>query len=326
MQRPKPLQEHHRGFTKEDQMKTKLQQKFLIAAIVPLLLSGQILHANGKARVVTSLPDLKSIAEFVGGEQVEVFAIATGFQNPHFVDPKPSYILKLSKADLFVTVGLDLETGWVPPLLNSARNAKINKGGPGYVDASRNVPLLQVPASVNRGEGDIHIFGNPHYWLDPANGKIIAQNIYEGLVRVRPEGQAYFQARLQEFNARLDAKLKEWVSAMARFKGSKVIAYHNEWPYFEQRFGLVIVDFLEPKPGIPPTPSQLVKVIATMKREQIKIIINSPYFTAQSADLVAANAGGKVVTLATSVEAEAKIKTYFDLFDYNVAQMVATLP
>ncbi|MEK7727074.1 MAG: metal ABC transporter substrate-binding protein, partial [candidate division KSB1 bacterium] len=223
------------------------------------------------------------------------------------------------------TVGLDLETGWVPPLLNSARNAKINKGGPGYVDASLNVPLLQVPASVNRAEGDIHIYGNPHYWLDPANGKVIAQNIYDGLVRVRPEEQAYFQHNLQEFDRRIDAKLNEWVTAMAPCKGSKVIAYHNEWPYFEQRFGLMIVDFLEPKPGIPPTPSQLAKVIATMKREHIKVIINSPYFTAQSAELVATSVGGKVVTLATSVEAEEKIKTYFDLFDYNVAQMLAAL-
>lgn len=183
--------------------------KILFATIAVLVLSGfATVSAKDKLRVVTSLPDLKSIAEFIGGEKVEVFAIATGFQNPHFVDPKPSYILKLSKADLFATVGLDLETGWVPPLLNSARNAKILKGGAGYVDASTNVPLLQVPSSVNRGEGDIHIYGNPHYWLDPVNGKIIAQNIYEALRRVDPEDQAYFQANLNKFNEQIDAKPK----------------------------------------------------------------------------------------------------------------------
>lgn len=303
-------------------MRSNLARRFGLMLLC-FILCWKTAHANGKAHVVTTLPDFKSIAEFIGGDHVEVFAIATGFQNPHFVDPKPSYILKLSKADLFVTVGLDLEAGWVPALLNSARNAKINKGGPGYVDASVNVPLLQVPASVNRAEGDIHIFGNPHYWLDPANGKIIAQNIYEGLVRIAPEEQAFFQTNLQAFNARLETKLQEWAARVAPLKGAKVIAYHNEWPYFEQRFGLQIVDFLEPKPGIPPTPSQLAKVIATMKREHIKIIINSPYFTAQSADLVAANAGGKVVTLATSVGAEESIKTYFDLFEYNLAKMIA---
>jgi ABC-type Zn uptake system ZnuABC Zn-binding protein ZnuA len=292
---------------------------------VAMIFTSASLQAKDKLRVVTSLTDLKSITELIGGDKVDVFAIATGFQNPHFVDPKPSYILKLAKADVFATVGLDLEIGWVPPLLNSARNAKILKGGPGYVDASVNVPLLQVPSSVNRGEGDIHIYGNPHYWLDPANGKSIAQNIYEALVRLAPEDQAYFQANLNKFNAQIDAKIKEWSAKMLPFKGTKIIAYHNEWPYFEQRFGLKIVDFLEPKPGIPPTPSQLAKVISEMKRDNIKIVITSPYFTAQSADLVARNVGGKVVTLATSVDADPLIKTYFDLFDYNVAKMVEAL-
>jgi len=297
---------------------------FLVIAAMALVVTGT-LPAKDKLKVVTSITDLKSIAELVGGDKVEAFAIATGFQNPHFVDPKPSYILKLSKADLFATVGLDLETGWVPPLLNSARNAKILKGGSGYVDASVNVPLLQVPSSVNRGEGDIHIYGNPHFWLDPANGKIIAQNIYEGFMRLDPEDQAYFSANLKKFNEQIDAKIKEWTAKMLPFKGTKIIAYHNEWPYFEQRFSLQIVDFLEPKPGIPPTPSQLAKVITEMKRENMKIIITSPYFTAESADLVARNVGGKVVTLATSVGAEDSIKTYFDLFDYNVGKMIEAL-
>lgn len=303
-----------------------INRKFLIVmTAVAMIFTSASLQAKDKLRVVTSLTDLKSITELIGGDKVDVFAIATGFQNPHFVDPKPSYILKLAKADVFATVGLDLEIGWVPPLLNSARNAKILKGGPGYVDASVNVPLLQVPSSVNRGEGDIHIYGNPHYWLDPANGKSIAQNIYEALVRLAPEDQAYFQANLNKFNAQIDAKIKEWSAKMLPFKGTKIIAYHNEWPYFEQRFGLKIVDFLEPKPGIPPTPSQLAKVISEMKRDNIKIVITSPYFTAQSADLVARNVGGKVVTLATSVDADPLIKTYFDLFDYNVAKMVEAL-
>ena len=281
--------------------------------------------ATSQIKVVSTLTDLKSITEFIGGDLVDVFAIATGYQNPHFVDPKPSYILRLSRADMFVTIGLDLEIGWVPPLLNSARNANIQKGGEGYVDASLGIPLLQVPVSVNRGEGDIHVYGNPHYWLDPVNGKVIAQNIFNTLIRLDPEHRGAYRENLNRFNETIDRKLKEWTAKIAPFKDTKVIAYHNEWPYFERRFGLHIMDFLEPKPGIPPTPSQLAKVIGEMKRENIKIIINSPYFTTEDASLVARNAGGKVVTLATSVGANPNIKNYFDLFDYDVAQIVSAL-
>ncbi|MFA6456944.1 MAG: metal ABC transporter substrate-binding protein [Bacteroidota bacterium] len=282
-------------------------------------------HSPAQLKIVTTIPDLKSIAEFIGGNRVEAFSIATGYQNPHFVDPKPSYILKLSRADVFITVGLDLEIGWVPALLNSARNPKIQKGGEGYVDASVNIPLLQVPSSVNRGEGDIHIYGNPHYWLDPLNGKIIAKTITQTLSRLDPEHQTQFQERLKQFNETVDTKVKQWEGMLSRFKNTKVIAYHNEWPYFEQRFGLKIVDFLEPKPGIPPTPSQLSKIITIMKREQISIIINSMYFKAESADLVARNTGGKVVTLATSVGGVPEIQNYFDLFDHNVRLLLSAL-
>jgi len=303
-------------------MKRRTTGRALIALLVILGLQSGMSPAQAAVHVVTTLMDLKSITELIGGEQVDVFAIATGFQNPHFVDPKPSYILKLSKADLFVTIGLDLEIGWVPPLLQSARNARILKGAEGYVDASVNISLLQIPVSTSREAGDIHVFGNPHYWLDPVRGKTIAENICQGLIRVDPEHQEYYLKNLKEFQARVDMKLKEWTAKMLPFKGTKIIAYHNEWPYFEQRFGLQIVDFLEPKPGIPPTASQLAKIIETMKRDGLKIIITSPYFKAQSADLVARNAGGTVVTLATSVGAEDHIKTYFDLFDYNINLLV----
>ena len=298
-----------------------MKRFIVLFTLLSFIVTAYVL-ADSKIKVVTTLPDLKSITEELGGDKVDVFAIATGFQNPHFVDPKPSYILKLTKADMFVTVGLDLEAGWVPPLLNSARNAKIQKGGEGYVDASVSVPLLQVPSSVNRGEGDIHIYGNPHYWLDPIRGKNIADAIYKGLVRISPENQMFFETNLKTFNDKIDAKAKEWVTKMAPFKNTKIIAYHNEWVYFEQRFGLQIVDFLEPKPGIPPSPNQLVKVIGEIKRENIAVIISSPYFTTESADLVARQTNAKVVVLATSVGAADHIKNYFDLFDNNVNKLV----
>jgi len=303
-----------------------LKQRFRLATVLSLLVAFLTVSPGfAQLKVVTTITDLQSIASLIGGEHVDVFAIATGFQNPHFVDPKPSYILKLTRADVFVTVGLDLEIGWVPPLLNSARNSKIEKGGEGYVDASMNVSLLQIPTSASRGQGDIHVFGNPHYWLDPLNGKIIARNIFEALVRVDPDHRSLYEANLKKFNEIIDLKTKAWTEKMRPYAGTQIIAYHNEWPYFEQRFGLQIVDFLEPKPGIPPTPSQLFKVINEMKRDHIKIIIISPYFTTESADLVARNSGGKVVTLATSVGANDRIKTYYDLFDYNISQLLEAL-
>jgi zinc/manganese transport system substrate-binding protein len=294
-------------------------------SILLLTWAAFILPSTSQVKVVTTLTDLQSITTLIGGDKVDVFAIASGFQNPHFVDPKPSYILKLSRADVFVTVGLDLEIGWVPPLLNSARNSKITKGADGYVDASINVPLLQVPTSASRGQGDIHVFGNPHFWLDPLNGKIIARNICDALVKADPDHRSFYETNLKKFIETIDVKTKQWTDKMRPYAGTKVIAYHNEWPYFEQRFGIQIVDFLEPKPGIPPTPSQLLKVINEMKRDQIKILIISPYFTTESAELVARNSGGKVVTLATSVGANDKIKTYYDLFDYNVSQLLDAL-
>ena len=279
----------------------------------------------GNIKVVTTTMDLRSITEMIGGNKVSVSSIATGYQNPHFVDPKPSYIISLSNADLFVTVGLDLETGWSPQLVSSSRNTKIQKGSPGYVDASEGVGLLQVPSSVNRGEGDIHIYGNPHYWLDPLNGKVIARNIASGLERVDPSNKDFYEANLHAFFTKIDQKLREWAAKMAPYNGSKIIAYHNEWVYFERRFGLQIVDFMEPKPGIPPSPSQLVKVIKEISANKIKVIISSPYFTTSSSDVVAKQTGVKELTLATSVGAFSSIKNYFDLFDYDVDQLVAVL-
>ena len=299
----------------------KIKSIFLLTFLI-----GPFFFANaGKIKVVTTTTDMKSIAELIGGDKVSVASIATGYQNPHFVDPKPSYIISLSNADLFVTVGLDLETGWSPQLLASSRNTRIQKGSNGYVDASAGIGLLQVPTSANRAEGDIHIYGNPHYWLDPLNGKVIARNIANGLERVDPSNKSTYESNLQSFLKKIDDKMKGWSSKMSALKGSKIIAYHNEWVYFETRFGLNIVDFMEPKPGIPPSPSQLVKVIKEIKANNIKVIISSPYFTTSSSDVVAKQTGVKVLTLATSVKAFDSINNYFDLFDFNINQLTAAL-
>jgi ABC-type Zn uptake system ZnuABC Zn-binding protein ZnuA len=299
--------------------------KIKLITLFALLAVSYTAAKAGTIKVVTTTTDLKSITELVGGNKVSVSSIATGFQNPHCVDPKPSYIINLSNADLFVTVGLDLETGWSPQLLSSSRNTKIQKGSEGYVDASAGVGLLQVPGSVNRGEGDIHIYGNPHYWLDPYNGKVIARNIANGLERIDPSNKIFYENNLQAFFGKIDEKMAEWQTKMAPYRGSKIIAYHNEWCYFERRFGLTIVDFMEPKPGIPPSPSQLVKVIKEVGANKIKVIISSPYFSTSSSDVVAKQTGVKELTLATSVNAFNTIKNYFDLFDYNIDQLITVL-
>jgi zinc/manganese transport system substrate-binding protein len=278
-----------------------------------------------KINVVTTTTDLKSITELIGKDKVEVTSIAMGYQNPHFVDPKPSFITRLSRADMFVTVGLDLETGWSPQLLLSSHNRKIQKGTDGYVDASVGVTLLQVPASINRGEGDIHIYGNPHYWLDPINGKQIARNICNALDKISPENMAFFEANLTAFNNKIDQKLKEWTAKIALFNGLKIIAYHNEWCYFEQRFGLKILDFLEPKPGIPPTPAQLAKIISEVRSNNIKLIISSPYFITSSSNVVTSQTSAKTIILGTSVGAFDSIKDYFELFDYNIDKLIQGL-
>jgi zinc/manganese transport system substrate-binding protein len=299
--------------------------KKAIVCILFMSLSLLQFAKAGAIKVVTTTTDMKSITELIGGNKVSVTSIATGYQNPHFVDPKPSYIIGLSNADLFVTVGLDLETGWSPQLLTSARNSKIQKGSPGYVDASEGVGLLQVPSSLNRGEGDIHIYGNPHYWLDPLNGKVIGRNIANGLERLDPGNKTFYETNLNSFFNRIDVKMKEWQAKMAPFRGAKIIAYHNEWVYFEKRFGLQVVDFMEPKPGIPPSPSQLVKVIKEVQANNIKVIVSSPYFTTSSSDVVAKQTGVKELTLATSTGAFPAIKTYFDLFDYDIDKITEAL-
>lgn len=297
-------------------------KKIITSIFLFIVMMSWSFSASAQVNIVTTLPDLASIAKQVGGDEVEVFAIAKGYQNPHFVDPKPSFIVKLSRADMFITVGLDLEIGWAPSLLQSSRNSKIQKGNPGYVDASDGISLLQVPNNVSPEEGDIHVYGNPHYWLDPLRGKQIARNIHDHLVAISPENEALYTKNLEAFNNRIDQKMKEWTEKMAPYQGTDIIAYHNEWVYFEERFGLNIVAFLEPKPGIPPTPSQLAKVIQTIEAEDIGVLINSPYFSSKSPEVVARNTGVEIVKLSTMTGGYEEIENYFDLFDYNINQLV----
>ncbi len=284
-----------------------------------------LLIGKSTIEVVTTLPDLRDIAEQIGGERVTVFSIAKGYQDPHFVDAKPSYILKLRRADLFVQVGLGLEIGWIPSLIEGARNSEILWGAPGYVNASKDIPLLQVPTidpSKLRAEGDIHIYGNPHYWLDPENAKIIAQNIYDGLVRISPNDAEYFEANKQQFFSHIDQAQNRWLDMIRPYQGKKIIAFHDSWPYFENRFSIEIAGFVEPKPGISPTPKHIQRTINIMKQENIRIIIISPFYSKKIPERIAKEVGGIVLVLASSVDGVKGVHSYFDLFDYNIQKLV----
>lgn len=304
-----------------DGMLAVVRESLLIMAN---LLFVSAIIGNSTINVVTTLPDLRDIAKQIGGDRVKVFSIAKGYQDPHFVDSKPSYIIKLHRADLFAQVGLDLEIGWVPALLEGARNPNILWSGKGYVDASKGVTLLQVPTvepSKLRAEGDIHIYGNPHYWLDPENAKIIAQNIYEGLVRVSSDDEAYFKATKEMFFSRVDQALAIWLGMMQPYRGRKIIAFHDSWPYFENRFDIEIAGFIEPKPGISPSPKHIQRTIEKMKRENIRVIIISPFYSKKIPERIAKEVGGIVVELAPSVEGMKGVNSYFDLFDYNLKKL-----
>ncbi len=280
--------------------------------------------AQKKIRVVTTTEDLAALTRELGGDKVDVSAIARGYQDPHFVESKPSFILDASKADMLVYVGLDLEIGWLPNVVDGSRNRKIQRGAPGNVDASKGITLQEVPTGrITRELGDIHAYGNPHYWLDPANARVITANILAGLKAVDPQNAATYASRRDDFLKRLDAKIAEWKSRMTPWQGLHVVAYHNSWPYFARAFGLIVDEFLEPKPGIPPSPSHIAEVIQTMQREGTKIIVMEPYFSRKVPDLVASKSGGQVVELSPSVGGEKEIHTYFDLFDVDLGKLIA---
>jgi ABC-type Zn uptake system ZnuABC Zn-binding protein ZnuA len=277
-------------------------------------------------RVVATTEDLASLAREVGGDKITVVGLAKGYQDPHFVDPKPSFILEVSRADLLIVVGRELEIGWLTPLITSSRNAKIQPGGNGYLDASVNVRILEIPTGqITRAMGDVHPQGNPHYWLDPANGRRIAQTIKEKLSQLSPGDRAYFDQRYADFDKRLAAAESRWDSMMALYKGTKIVTYHRSWPNFMERFGLNVIGYVEPKPGIPPTTSHTVDLINEMKSQGVKLIVVEPYFDTKTPKSISNQVGGEVLILAPSVGGAKEATDYVALFDYNVNAIVAAL-
>jgi len=280
---------------------------------------ANLAHAQGKLNVVASTEDLGAIATEVGGDRITVESIARGYQDPHFVEAKPSFILKLQKADLLIVVGRELEIGWLPPLINQSRNAKVQVGGPGYLDASMQARILDLPTGqVTRAMGDVHPLGNPHYWLDPENGKLIAKSIAAKLEELRPNDKAVFEQRLADFTTRLDAAEKRWLAQLAPYKGVKVVTYHRSYPNFAERFGLDVIGYVEPRPGIPPTPQHTLDLIGEMKRQNVKAVMVEPYFDLKTPNAIGRETGAQVLVVPPSVGGVKEITDYFKLFDYDV--------
>jgi ABC-type Zn uptake system ZnuABC Zn-binding protein ZnuA len=296
-----------------------------VIAVLAALTASVAAPAASKLNVMAATEDLAAIAREVGADQVSVDSIAKGYQDPHFVEPKPSFILKLQKADLLLVVGLDLEIGWLPPLITQSRNGKIQKSNPGYFDASSYCEILEKPqGQVSRAMGDVHPLGNPHYWLDPENGRRIAKALADKFSSMQPASAATFAARYADFDKRLAEAEKGWQAKMAPFKGRKVITYHRSWPNFCERFGLDVVEYVEPKPGIPPTPNHTLDVINLMKRDNVKLILVEPYFDLRAPNKMAQDTGGQVLVLMPSVGGVKEITNYFQLFDYDINLLVNT--
>ncbi len=289
--------------------------KTLFLGSVLLALNSPVFAA---LRIVTTTEDLAALAREVGGKHVKVESIAKGYQDPHFVDAKPSYLLKLKRADLFIQVGLELESSWAPNLLRSARNKGIRPGARGFLDASTGCDVLDKNITADRSQGDVHPEGNPHYWLDPANGRIIAENIAGRLSELDPDHAGDYRSNLAVFETRLKKKAAEWGELTQAFKGSKVVTNHNSWPNFAKTFHLNVIDFVEPKPGIPASPSHIKNLINRIRREKITLIFMEPYFDEKLPKKIASDTGAKLLILPPSVGAVKDIKTYFDLFDHNL--------
>jgi len=280
-------------------------------------------RAQSKLNVIATTEDLASIGREVGGDRITIESIAKGYQDPHYVEAKPSFILKLQRADLLVVVGRELEIGWLPPLIQQSRNGKIQVGGEGYLDASLTAQILEIPnGNITRAMGDVHPFGNPHYWTDPENGKRIAKAISEKLAQFRPNDRPYVDQRLADFTLRIDAAEKRWLAMMAPYKGTKVVTYHNSFPNFAERFGLNVIGFIEPRPGIPPTPQHTLDLINEMKRQNVKLVLVEPYFDLKTPMSIGRETGAQVLVMPPSVGGVKEVTDYFKLFDYDINLLI----
>lgn len=293
--------------------------------VLTLAIGVRAAYAKPPLRVVATLSVFADLVKQVGGEEVQVSFIASPRFNPHFIEPKPSDVLKVKQADLLVHGGLDLEV-WRGPLLDAAGNPKLFPGGQGELDLSVGIPLMEVPdRPLTRLMGDIHLYGNPHYWIGPENAKIMARAIAAKLTEIDPTHAAAYQQRLADFLSRLDHKMAQWQQAAAALRGKEVVAYHNEWPYLAEFLGITTERFLEPKPGVPPGPQQLAALEAYMKAHGIRVIVQATFAPRGPAEALAKRTGATVVTLCQNVGELPEANDYLSFLDYNIRQLTQAL-
>jgi ABC-type Zn uptake system ZnuABC Zn-binding protein ZnuA len=295
----------------------------LVTLLTALFLES-IAHAADPLSVVATTADLGAVARAVGGDAVTVTALARPTEDAHFVDAKPSFIKTLNVADVLIEGGASLEAGWLPPLLASARNPKIAAGAPGRVVAAQGIALTEVPTELDRSMGDVHPQGNPHFMLDPLAAKTVAGTIAAAYCAVDEARCPTYRAGAERFGAAIDDKMAAWRTALAPFKGTKVVTYHKDFDYLFERFGLEVMGTLEPKPGIPPSPTHLAELIPKMQAAKVPLIVVEGYRERSSPDFVAERSGARVLVLATMPE-DRDAPDYLALIDGDVKQLVAAL-
>jgi zinc/manganese transport system substrate-binding protein len=304
-------------------MNSKKLFKSAFVVLAALFAAGSI--AGAQLRVVATTPDLASVAREIAGDRANVVALAKATEDPHFVDAKPSFVVTLNRADALVEGGAELELGWLPPLLENSRNSRIAAGAPGHIVASEGIRLLEIPTSFDRSKGDIHSLGNPHFMIDPVAAKTVARNIANHLGQIDPKNAAAYNANLAKFNGRIDAKLAAWQQQLAPYRGAKIVTYHRDFIYLAQRFGLNIVDELEPKPGIAPSPAHLAQVIGKMRANNVKVILVQPFQNRKTAETVARQTGAAVLDTPQQPGAASNTNSYFDMMDNLVGALARGL-
>ncbi len=279
--------------------------------------------AHAKLRVVGTLPDFASLAAELGGERVSTEALIQGTEDPHFVDPKPSHILRVNKADLLICIGLGLEAGWLPSLLTQARNGAVQVGAPGYLDASQFVQAKEVPAKVDRAMGDVHGGGNPHYYVSPPEMRDVAEAIYRKLVALDPAGRAEYEARWKRFSEKFAQKSAEWRAALAPLNGAKVVEYHKSWVYLLDWLGFTSVGTLEPKPGIPPSPGHVTQLLMQVKDQGVRFVFRESYHADSLSEVFAKKAGARLMELPTMVGAKPELRSVWEKWDRMIQMLTA---
>jgi zinc/manganese transport system substrate-binding protein len=297
--------------------------RFVLVCVLGL---GSVLFANraeAKLHVVGTLPDFAAIANELGGERVEAESLIQGTEDPHFVDAKPSHILRVNRADLLICIGLGLESGWLPVLLTQARNGNVQVGADGYLDASQFVQTKEIPAKADRAMGDVHGGGNPHYYVSPPEMLRVSEAIYHRLVQLDPKGRADYDKRWQAFSKKYHDKMVYWKAATAPLAGSKVVEYHKSWTYLLDWLGFTSVGALEPKPGIPPSPGHVTQLLMQVKDQHVRFVFRETYHADSLSDVFARKAGAKLLSLPTMVGAEPGIKTIWDKWDRVIQMLTA---